>query len=145
MHANLIAIEGKGVLISGPSASGKTSLALHLYRRCHHAKINVSWIADDQVMLAPRGNQLIGHAPDTTRGKIEIRGIGIVQAPPSEHHEIPISLHIDLTSQSGMVRMWDGQKTTIVGVPIDSLMLATANIEAAGNAILAKLGHPIWV
>ena len=145
MHANLIAIDGEGVLISGPSGSGKTLLALHLFRRSHCVNIDVSLIADDQVMLAVRDGQLIGYAPDTTRGKIEIRGMGIVQAPPSKHQEIQISLHIVLTSQSAMMRMWDGRKITIAGVPIDTLTLGADNIEAAGNAVLAKLGHPIWI
>jgi len=145
IHANLIAIDGEGVLITGPSGSGKTLLSLHLIRRCHHADIDVNLVADDQVLLATRDGQLIGSAPDTTRGKIEIRGMGIVQTPPFEYQEILISLHIVLTSQTAMMRMWDGRKISIAGVPIDTLALGSDNIEAAGNAALAKLGHPIWV
>ncbi|MEM9574775.1 MAG: HPr kinase/phosphatase C-terminal domain-containing protein [Pseudomonadota bacterium] len=145
MHANLIAINGKGVLISGPSGSGKTLLALHLFRRCYHASIDVCWIADDQVVLEMRDKQLIGTAPSTIKGKIEIRGFGIVDAPLPQLQSVPVSLHISLEPETKMVRMWDGQMTNISGVEVRTLALSTANVEAAGNAVLAMLGHPIWI
>lgn len=145
MHANLIAIDGKGVLISGPSGSGKTLLALHLFRRCHHASIDIGWIADDQVMFEMGDEQLVGSAPQPIKGKIEIRGFGIVNAPPSQAQSVPISLHVVLGAETKMVRMWGGQTTQIEGVPVTTLTLSTANVEAAGNAVLAMLEHPISI
>lgn len=145
MHANLIAIDGQGVLITGPSGSGKTLLALHLFRRCHHAKIEVHWIADDQTLLKASDGQLIGFSPTPIKGKIEIRGFGIAQAPPSQLQETAITLNVELGPQAEMVRMWDGQSKSIMGVAINTLTLGDNNIEAAGNAVLAMLGHPVWI
>lgn len=145
MHANLIAIDGKGILITGQSGSGKTLLALHLFRRCCLAKIEVHWIADDQVMLIASDGKLVGSCPEPTRGSAEIRGFGIVKTPDPDVLETAIALRINLVSQSAMLRMWDGQTTDIAGINLDTLTLSTDNIEAAGNAVLAMLGHPIWV
>ena len=144
-HGNLIAIDGKGVLITGYSGSGKTLLALHLFRRCHIAKIKADWIADDQVMLDQRNNQLIGSSPGSIRGKVEIRGFGIVEMPVSNLQQTEIALHVVLDSQANIVRLWDGQSSMVAGVPIDTLTLSANNVEAAGNAVLAMLGHPVWI
>lgn len=145
MHANLIAIDGKGVLIAGPPGSGKTLLALHLMRRCRHAEIDAHWIADDQVILDAQDGALMGSCPDATRGKVEIRGFGIADLPTALIQNSNIALHVGLVPQSAMVRMWDGQSINILGIDINSLTLCADNAEAAGNAVLAMLGHPIWV
>lgn len=145
IHANLIAIDGKGILITGPSGSGKTLLALHLFRRCHHANIDAHWVADDQVLVKAQDGKLIGSCPEKTRGKAEIRGFGIVRTQVRDVQETAIVLRIDLVSKSAMLRMWDGQTTNLAGVDLETMTLSADHIEAAGNAVMAMLGHPIWI
>ncbi|MEO8529970.1 MAG: serine kinase [Deltaproteobacteria bacterium] len=65
---------GAGVLIIGPSGSGKSALALQLLA------YGCQLVSDDIVALAARGADLIASNPTQTSG-IEARGIGILNAP----------------------------------------------------------------
>ncbi|MDO8910822.1 MAG: HPr kinase/phosphatase C-terminal domain-containing protein [Phenylobacterium sp.] len=64
----------RAILISGPSGAGKSDLALRLIGR--------GWrlVADDYVHVFASGEGLYVTAPDTIRGRIEARGLGIIGA-----------------------------------------------------------------
>ena len=74
LHASCVAIDGQGVLITGSSGSGKSSLALNLLA------LGAVLVSDDQTELCVRDRSLIATAADNLRGKIEARGIGILAA-----------------------------------------------------------------
>ena len=74
LHASCVAWEDRAVLITGSSGSGKSSLALSLMA------YGCALVADDQTMLHRQHNALIPKAPDTIRGQVEARGIGILNA-----------------------------------------------------------------
>lgn len=71
-----VSIDGRGVLIAGPSGSGKSSLALELIDR------GARLIGDDGVVVAPEGGRLHASPPRETEGLIEIRNVGIVEMEP---------------------------------------------------------------
>lgn len=79
LHAGLIALRLKGrwrgVLIEGPSGSGKSDLALRAL--AHGARL----VADDRVLAWTAGDRLFGRAPETLAGLLEMRGLGIVPTP----------------------------------------------------------------
>ena len=72
LHASCVASDGHAVLISGPSGSGKSDLALRLLDR------GFTLVSDDRTIVRKDGSRLIASAPDTIKGKLEIRGVGIV-------------------------------------------------------------------
>lgn len=69
-HATCVALEGCGVLLTGPSGSGKSDLALRLIER------GALLVADDQVEVSLESGQLIARPPIALRGLIEARYIG---------------------------------------------------------------------
>lgn len=73
VHASCVAIGGRGVLLTGPSGSGKSDLALRLIDR------GAVLVSDDQVAIARVGDRLVASAPATIAARIEVRGIGIVE------------------------------------------------------------------
>lgn len=75
IHATCVAIDGHGVLLLGPSAAGKSDLALRLIDR------GARLVADDRCELADMDGRLLCAPPETIAGKIEVRGIGIVARP----------------------------------------------------------------
>lgn len=81
VHATCIALDGRGVLIRGPSGSGKSDLALRCLAHGPSGLIAhaATLIADDQVALERVGDLVFARAPTSIHGKIEVRGQGIVQ------------------------------------------------------------------
>src|SRR5438067_11899703 len=91
LHASSVALDGRAVLISGPSGSGKSDLALRLLDR------GFTLVSDDQTIVKKDGARLLASAPPTTAGKLEIRGIGIVDMERAEN--VPVALIVELTSE----------------------------------------------
>lgn len=76
LHGVYLEVLGLGVLLTGSSAVGKSELALELISRGHRL------VADD----APRFRRLDpetvnGHCPETLRGFLEVRGLGVLDIP----------------------------------------------------------------
>ena len=78
VHASAVRFLGKGVLLLGPSQSGKSDLALRLI------DAGARLIADDQVLLRRAGDRLLAEAPAALAGMIELRGIGIMRVPHAD-------------------------------------------------------------
>jgi HPr kinase/phosphorylase len=74
LHATAVAIDGAAVLLTGPSGSGKSDLALRLIDR------GAILVCDDAVCLTVNGAPAVGIAPNIA-GKLEVRGVGIVDLP----------------------------------------------------------------
>jgi HPr kinase/phosphorylase len=74
VHATAIAINDHGVLLVGPSGSGKSDLALRLIDR------GAVLISDDIVFIEQSAGKPLLHVAPNIEGRIEIRGVGIVDA-----------------------------------------------------------------
>jgi serine kinase of HPr protein (carbohydrate metabolism regulator) len=79
IYATAILLDGKGVLIRGPSGSGKSLLALYLLDVFASRGREAALISDDRVDLELEGAKIQLHAPSTIAGLIELRGHGIVR------------------------------------------------------------------
>ena len=64
---------GQGILLRGPSGTGKSDLALRLMDG------GAILVADDRVNLTRAKDSVQMSAPANLEGKLEIRGLGIVQ------------------------------------------------------------------
>lgn len=74
MHASCVAVSGRGVLIIGPSGSGKSALALQLMA------FGAALVADDQTELTVEDGSLIARCPAALQGLVEARGVGLLRA-----------------------------------------------------------------
>ncbi|HHG90906.1 MAG TPA: hypothetical protein ENJ90_10595 [Devosia sp.] len=79
LHATGIVVEGRGLLITGRSGSGKSLLALELLGLAGAAGKEARLVADDQVLIESSGGIVEMVTPPSTAGKIELRGRGIVR------------------------------------------------------------------
>jgi len=133
IHASTVALEGRAVLISGPSGSGKSDLTLRLLDR------GFTLVSDDQTIVKREGERLIASAPPTIKGKLEIRGIGIVEMDTVE--TAPIALYVELTSE--IVRLPDDRRERpVLGVnlPLISVDAQTASAASKVSLALDRLG-----
>ena len=80
-HASAIVIAEAGVLILGPSGSGKSALAFRLIAAGAEAGYFARLVGDDRVGISTHGNRLIARGHAAILGKIERRGHGIVEVP----------------------------------------------------------------
>lgn len=74
VQATVVAINGRGILLHGPSGVGKSDLALRLIED------GAALVADDLVWIEQRGAALCATAPAHQHGRLFISGIGVVQA-----------------------------------------------------------------
>lgn len=72
LHCSTVAIDGRAVMIEGRSGSGKSDLALRLIDR------GARLVSDDYTVARRRGKLLVATPPDTIAGKMEVRGIGLI-------------------------------------------------------------------
>ena len=133
LHASTVALNGRAVLISGPSGSGKSDLALRLLDR------GFVLVSDDRTIVRKEGSRLIASAPETIRGKLEVRGVGIVEM---EHQrDVPIALVVELTSD--IQRLPDeGRERLILGsaIPLINVDAMTASAPSKVAVALDRLG-----
>lgn len=133
VHATTVAIDGRAVMINGPSGSGKSDLALRLIDR------GFTLVSDDQTLVRREGERLIASAPPTIAGKIEVRGIGIVDVETVS--DVPVVLMVELTSD--MQRLPDdARERPILGIalPLVSIDAMTASAAAKVALALDRLG-----
>jgi serine kinase of HPr protein (carbohydrate metabolism regulator) len=88
IHASCVAIDGRGVLLTGASGSGKSDLALRLIDR------GARLIGDDGVTIEARGRHLYARSGPNIEGQMEIRGLGILAF--ASMAEAPLALVIAL-------------------------------------------------
>ncbi|HYX45302.1 MAG TPA: HPr kinase/phosphatase C-terminal domain-containing protein [Sphingomicrobium sp.] len=133
IHASTVASGGRAVLITGASGSGKSDLTLRLLDR------GFSLVSDDQTLLKRDGDRLLATAPSNIVGKLEVRGIGIIEVDPVS--DVPVALVVELTSE--IQRMPDENRgRLILGVklPLVSIDAATASAPSKVALALDRLG-----
>lgn len=133
LHASCVAADGRAVLIAGPSGSGKSDLALRLLDR------GFTLVSDDRTIVRKEGSKLVAIAPETIKGKLEIRGLGIVDMEAVS--DMPVALVVELTGD--MQRMPDDSRERIilgVGIPLINVDAMTASAPSKVAVALDRLG-----
>ncbi|MDB5668651.1 MAG: aldolase [Alphaproteobacteria bacterium] len=136
VHASTVAIGGRGVLIFGRSGAGKSDLALRLIDRGAHL------VSDDYTVVSTRAGALLTAPPDTIAGKMELRGVGIIDL--SYESGVPAALIVDLDQDPD--RLPEPGTRDIAGVAIPVIALhglePSAPIKVERALLLHGLASP---
>lgn len=140
IHATLVQINNRGVLLMGPSGTGKSDLALRLIGTAFSPEFCPSppiLVADDQVILSVENDRLCGQPPATLQGLIEARSVGIKKVPFCAFS--PINLIVTLTPGQEPERMPPPNevKELLPGRPLPCLSLDPWQASAPLKIILA--------
>jgi len=114
VHGTCVAIGGRGVLIEGQSGSGKSDLALRLIDR------GAMLVSDDYTVLVRDGKGLVARAPANIAGKIEVRGVGIVEM--AQAGDTPLGLVVRLVDAPERLPVDDAVRR-IAGVKLPEIAL----------------------
>jgi HPr kinase/phosphorylase len=129
VHGTTILVDDIGVLIRGPSGSGKSDLALRMIDG--GAKL----VADDQTELQRSNDGLLARAPAGLAGLLEVRGLGIVR-PPSVA-SARLGLVVDLVPAGQVERMPEAKYMELLELSIPLLRLAPFEASAPAKLRLA--------
>ena len=144
LHATGVRLAGLGVLITGPSGSGKSLLALDLLDQFSLRGADALLVADDGVEIAAEAGALAMAAPDSIAGLIELRGRGIVPLPHVARARV--DLVVDLVETLERMPEDAAFATTLAGVvvtrcpvphrrdtdPVHQRLLVLAGLRAVG-------------
>lgn len=125
IHASAVRLGPAGILIRGPSGSGKSSLALALLDG------GAELIADDRVELSATDAGVQAAAVAAIAGLIEVRGQGIFQVP--YRSPAPIHLVVDLCPPEDCPRHPEPQDewTMVEGFRLPCLRLPIGTVDGA--------------
>lgn len=142
LHATCIAINRLGVLLRGPSGSGKSDIALRLIDQSTDAIL----VADDRVDVNARDGGLYASAPGAIAGLLEVRGVGVMRVPHAA--DAKLALIVDLTDAANILRLPDVLFEEMLGVQLPRIRLAPFEASAPAklrqalrNVVMPETGH----
>jgi len=139
-HAGLIALrigrDWRGVLIEGPSGTGKSDLALRAL------DVGFRMVADDRVLVWASGGRNFGRAPDTLQGLMETRGAGVLPVAALPFCPVVLAVRCEVSPEA-VERMPTGETLGLPAgpVPIRSLWPFDRAAPAKLRRVIEHLGH----
>jgi HPr kinase/phosphorylase len=137
IHGTCVVVDGMGVLIRGPSGSGKSDLAMRLIER------GGLLVADDQVQVVSAVDaggraSLLASAPANLFGLVEARGVGVVRLNAAQTaRQVALALVVDLVETDGVERYPDAATTTLADIALPRIALAGMEASAPFKLTLA--------
>lgn len=145
VHATAVARHGAAVLLMGPSGSGKSDLALRLLAQPASPALptgDFELVGDDHVWLQREDTVLSVSAPAAIAGKIEVRGLGIIEVAAAQAARVV--LVVELAAHHDVPRLPHQAEIELAGIVLPLLRLpgldASAPIKVAAALAAAVSG-----
>lgn len=130
-----VSIGGRAVLIAGRSGRGKSDLALRLIDR------GAALVSDDYTSIRIENGRLLAAAPPNISGKMEARGIGILEFPVET--DVPVALCVDLDGKiERMPAAGETRRLGGVDVPLIHISALEASAPIKVEAALRMIADP---
>ena len=134
-HASSVEIDGKAVLLRGPSGSGKSDLALRLIDG------GARLIADDYTEIHTNSGRAVLRSPAAIQGKLEVRGLGLMTLPFTS--DVPLDMVFDLVPYTEIERMPEASMAAFDGIEVPCRLLDPFMASAASVVRLALRQSPL--
>lgn len=121
IHGTVIAYQGIGVLLLGPSGSGKSRLAMEA------SVLGACVVADDQVILANQSGKLVAMPVPALQGVVEMRGVGLCKMHPALSHPVQLAIELGVEAE----RLPEPAYITLADVTIPLLRLPSPPMTSA--------------
>jgi serine kinase of HPr protein (carbohydrate metabolism regulator) len=142
INGTAVAWRGQGILILGPSGSGKSDLTLRLI------DAGALLVADDVVEMKREGRQLLlsfpPEGPADLKGKMEVKGLGIMSVPVAPP-DVALALVFQATPPAEVELIPESLESEWLGVQVTTLgiHLLEPSAPAKVRLALAKLTRSI--
>ncbi len=132
-HATTIQIDGKGVMLCGPSASGKSDLGIRLIEN------GAILVADDRTDITLNNNKILASAPKEIFGKMEVRGLGIItlDAVVKTH----LTIVVELVNSIAIERHPTKKNINLLGVTLPLIHLYAFEASASAKIRRSLIHH----
>jgi len=138
IHASAVLAGSKGILIRGPSGSGKSLLAWHLINASSQGLLPFTrLVGDDRLQVTGQSGRLLVRPAQALSGLIEIHGLGIRRLPFES--VAVVAWVVDLGAPDA-ARLPAGELTTALIAEVKVTRLPVAAGMAALPMVLAALG-----
>jgi HPr kinase/phosphorylase len=145
IHASAVLVGTRAVVIRGPSASGKSRLALELIEAARASVLLFArLVADDRVHLEIAGGRLLARPAAALAGMIEVRGVGLLRM--AHEPSAVVGFVVDLAAADATrLPEPDKRKADIDGILVPRLAVAPG--AAALPLVLAfiKSSQESWI
>jgi HPr kinase/phosphorylase len=139
IHATGLVLGDHGVLVRGPSGSGKSLLALALIDRFELRSLPALLVSDDRVDIDKQGGRLVMRSLQGFAGKIELRGRSIVERPHIE--AAAVDLVVDLEAELARMPEAGAFRAELLGVSVARCPAPIGRIEHQLLLVLEALRH----
>ena len=133
LHATCVAIDGRGIVLTGESGAGKSALGLQLVDG------GAMLVSDDLTALFREGPRLIARAPMQGAGMIEAHGNGIMRLAFVD--QAPVAFFVEVGAAAGE-RLPEPAFRTELGVSVPLLRADPRNPASAALIRLAVAHGP---
>ncbi len=130
VRGTAVAFSGWGVLILGATGSGKSGLAIRLIAR------GAALVSDDRVELHQEGERILMRAPDSIRGQVEARMLGLLSV--DVYDNAALQLVVDLDRES-LTRMPQPQYITYLGSSVR--LISGANVPNIDDVLTLLMNN----
>ncbi|KQV08649.1 HPr kinase/phosphatase C-terminal domain-containing protein [Devosia sp. Root105] len=134
IHATGLVLGGTGLILRGPSGSGKSLLALDLLEQWEARGLPALLVSDDRVVIVAGNGEVSMRPAPIIEGLIELRGRGIVRRPFAA--EARLHLVIDLVETLERMLEEDALVTELGGVTLPRCPVPRAGVIDARHQLL---------
>jgi serine kinase of HPr protein (carbohydrate metabolism regulator) len=128
IHATTVLIAAAGVLIRGPSGSGKSALARQLLDAAAAQDIFAALVADDRTDVSARNQRLIASCPAQLEGLMDVRFYGLARVIWQK--AAVIRLVVDLVDAADRYPEESERRVELEGVRLAAIKLPAGTMEA---------------
>jgi len=128
-HATALIYHESGVLIFGPSGSGKSALALALLALAKRSSVFAALIGDDRAYLRSSRGRLIATGANQTAGLIERRALGLLTV--AHEPSAIVRLAVEL---SGRNRTWSRMPDAALTMSLMGIDVPRVTLDSRDSA-----------
>jgi serine kinase of HPr protein (carbohydrate metabolism regulator) len=130
VHASVVALGGRAVLLAGAPGIGKSDLALRLIDD------GATLVSDDLARIIREGDELFALAPERMAGVMEVRGLGLIRMELME--KAPLKLVVDLVRDDAAIeRLPEPDYVTFHDLPVMRVLINPRSASAQVRVRLA--------